>query len=144
MFLSKRDALEEGADMAADSGALKAVSLISPSICSTELDMRLRALYQRIVTQIRLIDKAYLKEKMHALAAHSEKWALALLSRLLNRFGRLRDVVTGKDLPKNKGSVSFFLKHIQHHKSQLTGYLQDENQRTLDPRMLKRLEINRE
>lgn len=143
MFLSKRDALEDS--HASDTGgALRSVALISPSICSSELDMRLRAVYQRIAMQIKLINRAYLKEKMHAFAAYGEKMALSLLSKLLNRFGKLRDVVTGKDLPKNKGSVSFFLKHIQHHKSQLTGYLKDENHRTLDPRMLKKLEINRE
>ena len=147
MFFSRRDALEDvhsGLESAGNGDeAVRSVALLSQSICSTELDTRLRSLYQRVETQIRLIDGPYLKEKMHALAAHSEKWVLAILSKLLNRFGKLRDVVTGKDLPKNKGSVSFFLKHIQHHKSQLAGYLKDEKQRTLDPRLQKKLEINR-
>lgn len=146
MFFSRRDALEDMHSVRSVDGAddaVKSVALLSQSICSTALDMRLRAMYQRAETQIRLIDGPYLKEKMHELAAHSEKWVLAILSRLLNRFGKLRDVVTGKDLPKNKGSVSFFLKHIQHHKSQLAGYLKDEKQRTLDPRLQKKLEINR-
>ncbi len=117
--------------------------LLSTSICSTDLDIRLRSMYQRAISHARSIDREYVKTKMHQIAEYGEKKALAIVSRLLNRFGKVRDVVTGKDLPKNKGSVSFFLNHIIHHKSQLSGYMKDETQRTLDARIQKRLEINR-
>lgn len=116
-------------------------------LCSAELDIRLRTAYQRAVAQARAVDGPYMREKLHQLAEYSERKALAIVARLLSRFGKVRDVVTGKDLPKNKGSVSFFLNHIANHKSKLGAYNQEagegKGRKTLDDRMQKKLEINR-
>lgn len=35
------------------------------------------------------------------------------------RFKKMSDIVKGKNIPKNKGCVSFFLKNIEEHKKQL-------------------------
>lgn len=47
-----------------------------------------------------------------------EKWSMNLFHRLSQRFGAVGDVVTGRDIPKNRGSVSFFLKNIEDSKKQ--------------------------
>jgi hypothetical protein len=159
MFFTRRDAFDHYVDdslvtdgMSTEERAVRTQStLISTSICSGELDTRLRNLYQRMLRQLRAMDWAYAKDVMHRIAEYAEKKALIVISRFLNRFGKVRDVVTGKDLPKNKGSVSFFLKHMVHHKSRLDTYLPDTLEeggqgatfKTLDPRLQKKLEINR-
>ncbi len=47
-----------------------------------------------------------------------EKQFMNLFTKLSHRFGVLGDVVTGRDIPKNRGSVSFFLKNIEDSKKQ--------------------------
>lgn len=158
MFWSKRDEVDNYANqLVSDGVSLEerpvhgSTTLLSTSICSTDLDIKLRAMYQRSVAWLQSIDGKYIREKMHQLAEYSERRALAILAIILSRFGRARDIVTGKDLPKNKGSVSFFLKHMIHHKSQIGAYLPDTLEeggegatfKTLDPRLQKKLEINR-
>ncbi len=166
MFWSRRDALDEhvdgliGDDVSMGEGlARKSLASLGISACQSDLDIRLRAMYQGVIAWFRAIDGKYLKDRMHDIAEYVEKKGLAMLSRILNRFGKVRDIVTGKDLPKNKGSVSFFLKHMVHHKSQIGPYMPDADEgtegnlagtasqgrgvRTLDPRLQKKLEINR-
>lgn len=53
------------------------------------------------------------------MAEKIEQWGLKMLDRAVNKFGRAKDMVSGKDLPKNKGAVSFFLKHIESHKKNM-------------------------
>ncbi|HEY1037209.1 MAG TPA: hypothetical protein VGE62_01345 [Candidatus Paceibacterota bacterium] len=43
----------------------------------------------------------------------AEKFFLGAFERIGHRFGIVSDIITGKDLPKNRGSVSFFLKNIE-------------------------------
>jgi hypothetical protein len=111
------------------------------SECRTDLDIRLRSAWNRSLTQIRAMNWEYIQEKMHALAEYIEKKALVIVSKVFNRFGRVRDVVTGKDLPKNKGSVSFFLKHIEHHRNQILEDKRIRDEKRAETRML---EINRD
>lgn len=47
-----------------------------------------------------------------------EKQSMNLFHRLSHRFSMVGDVVTGRDIPKNRGSVSFFLKNIEDSKKQ--------------------------
>ncbi len=166
MFWSRRGVLDEhidgpiGDDISVGEGlARRSLASLGMSACQSDLDIRLRAAYQGMIAWFRAVDGTYLKDRMHDIAEYVEKKGLALLSVLLNRFGKVRDIVTGKDLPKNKGSVSFFLKHMVHHKSQIGPYMPDADQgeegglagvmsqgrgvRTLDPRLQKKLEINR-
>lgn len=45
-----------------------------------------------------------------------ERFVLRQFDRLSSRFSMFGDMVTGRDIPKNRGSVSFFLKNIESHK----------------------------
>lgn len=47
-----------------------------------------------------------------------EKIVMNFFYRLSHRFRVVGDVVTGRDIPKNRGSVSFFLKNIEDSKKQ--------------------------
>lgn len=47
-----------------------------------------------------------------------EKQFMNLFHKLSERFEIVSDVVTGRDIPKNRGSVSFFLKNIEDSKKQ--------------------------
>ncbi len=47
-----------------------------------------------------------------------EKQVMNFFHRLSHRFSVVGDVVTGRDIPKNRGSVSFFLKNIEDSKKQ--------------------------
>lgn len=47
-----------------------------------------------------------------------EKQSMNLFHRLSHRFSVVGEVVTGRDIPKNRGSVSFFLKNIEDSKKQ--------------------------
>ncbi len=52
-------------------------------------------------------------------AEKAEHGGMMVLEKVINKFGRAKDMVTGKDLPKNRGAVSFFLKHIESHKKNM-------------------------
>lgn len=47
-----------------------------------------------------------------------ERQFMNLFHKLSERFESVSDVVTGRDIPKNRGSVSFFLKNIEDSKKQ--------------------------
>jgi len=49
----------------------------------------------------------------------AEKFFVKLFYRILKRITKMTDMVSGRDIPKNRGSVSFFLKHIEDHKNKL-------------------------
>lgn len=83
---------------------------------SESLDSRLHEYYERQKQFVHSVDREYIYEKMHLLAEKVEQWGLIMLDKLVNKFGRAKDMVSGKDLPKNRGAVSFFLKHIESHK----------------------------
>lgn len=86
---------------------------------SSSMDNRLQSYYEKQREFIASIDTEYIKEKFHLIAEKAEHWGLRMGEKLVNKFGRAKDMVTGKDLPKNKGAVSFFLKHIESHKNQV-------------------------
>lgn len=45
-----------------------------------------------------------------------ERFFISKFEQLSQRFSGVGDMVTGYDLPRNRGSVSFFLKNIEDHK----------------------------
>ncbi len=88
-------------------------------IGSESLDNRLHSYYERQREFIHSVDSKYVYEKLHLVAEKVEQWGLIMLDGLVNKFGRAKDMVSGKDLPKNRGAVSFFLKHIESHKKSM-------------------------
>lgn len=70
---------------------------------------------------IKSIDKRFVSDTFHDLAETVERFGIKIAEKIVSRFGTVRDVVVGKDLPKNKGAVSFYFKHIEVHKKRFSG-----------------------
>jgi hypothetical protein len=51
-----------------------------------------------------------------------ERLGIKIAEKIVSRFGTVRDVVVGKDLPKNKGAVSFYFKHIEVYKKRFSSH----------------------
>ncbi len=83
---------------------------------SSQIDHKLTTYYEKQKEFLSSIDRAYMSEKLHQVAEKAEHGGMVVLEKIINKFGRAKDMVTGKDLPKNRGAVSFFLKHIESHK----------------------------
>lgn len=83
------------------------------SMGGPELD---QAVYDAVEFFIYVTTHASVKraKQLFMKAVHSsEKLFLGVFERVGHRFAIVSDIVTGKDLPKNRGSVSFFLKNIE-------------------------------
>lgn len=88
-------------------------------IGNSSIDEKLHYTYVKQVQFVKGLNKEYISQKLHLFAEKIEQGALIFLEKLINKFGRAKDMVSGKDLPKNRGAVSFFLKHIESHKKHL-------------------------
>lgn len=90
-------------------------------IGSDRSDARLHEHFEVTKLYIRSIDKKYISDKFHLFAETVERLGIKVAEKIVSRFGTVRDVVVGKDLPKNKGAVSFYFKHIEVHKKRFLG-----------------------
>lgn len=63
---------------------------------------------------VKSINKHTVRDFFHFLLVQVENVAIALFLKLGKRFHKIGDMITGKDLPKNRGSVSTFLMNIDH------------------------------
>ena len=84
-------------------------------ISTSERDNRLHEWYERIMYQMTHVTAKSIGAAFHRVVVTAETFSLALFVRLGKRFSKIGDIVRGKDLPKNRGSisVSFFLKNIE-------------------------------
>jgi hypothetical protein len=84
-------------------------------IGSMELDARLSHATSTVKSWVHNIDAEYVKSVLHTIAESAEKFGISCAEKCINRFMKVRDLVDSRDIPKNRGSVSFFFKHIEHH-----------------------------
>lgn len=84
-------------------------------IGSMELDARLSHVTSTVKSWVHNIDAEYVKSVLHTIAESAEKFGISCAEKCINRFMKVRDLVDSRDIPKNRGSVSFFFKHIEHH-----------------------------
>lgn len=92
---------------------VKGKGIVKISIASDE-DIR-----QRIET-IQLNIKEFPRKVIHLTAFFTVKHGLNIFDKVRQivypKISHIIDAVKGKDVPKNKGSVSLFLKHIEEHR----------------------------
>lgn len=65
----------------------------------------------------RLLRVETIQKHAHRFAVMIERSVLNIMHRLSTRFAIFGDIVTGRDIPKNRGSISFFLKNIEDEKN---------------------------
>lgn len=82
-------------------------------ISTPERDARIEHWFDRTMYRITHVSYTSLKNKLHDLLVAFESMFLRIFVRLGKRFHTIGDIVRGKNIPKNKGSVSFFLKNIE-------------------------------
>lgn len=87
-------------------------------IGSNNMDSRLSQYYIQKKEYIASIDKQYMKDKLHDAAENLEHFGIYVVEKTVRLFSKARDRVTGKDLPKTKGAIAFFLENISHKKDQ--------------------------
>ena len=90
-------------------------------IGSDDRDIKLRSLHNRGRAYIESVDSVYLKNKLHDIAEKSEHFGLKLAEYVVKRFSKIRDAVSGKDIPKNRGLVSFFMGYVDSHSAASQG-----------------------
>ncbi len=86
------------------------------SLGSPELDT---AVYDTVEFVIYMLTHASVKttrQLFRKALLSSEKLMISLFEKLNHRFAAVSDIITGKDIPKNRGSVSFFLKNVEASK----------------------------
>ncbi|MES3005957.1 MAG: hypothetical protein V4664_03360 [Patescibacteria group bacterium] len=85
-------------------------------ISTPERDAHLEQWYNRIMFQITHVSYGSLKKTLHDMLVAVENFFLRIFVRLGKRFHTIGDIVRGKNIPRNKGAVSFFLKNIEESK----------------------------
>ena len=88
------------------------------TIGNERTDQRLSYIYRSLADYASALHPVALKSFVVRMVIKAERFALGLFERFSQRFSIVGDMVTGKDIPKNRGSVSFFLKNIEGHKKQ--------------------------
>lgn len=86
------------------------------SIGSENSDKAVARAYGAFVGRVKAINASSGKRFAVRQVVRAERFVMAQFEKLSRRFGVIGDVVTGRDIPKNKGSVSFFLKNIENVK----------------------------
>jgi hypothetical protein len=81
-------------------------------------DYALRRLWSVSVDKLSLIHPDNSRRTLRRSIVEAEKHIMNVFHRLGHKFSVVGDVVTGRDIPKNRGSVSFFLKNIEDSKKQ--------------------------
>lgn len=85
------------------------------NIGSADIDRQLSAYAATVKHFIKQINAPYIRSVLHRVAESAEKLSISCAEKCINRFVRMKAVMDSKDIPKNRGAVSFFFKHIEHH-----------------------------
>jgi hypothetical protein len=85
-------------------------------LSTPERDQRLRRVWKAVMYQITHVSWRSVKEGFHDSIVAAENFFLRVIVKLGKKFSSVGDIVRGKDIPKNRGSVSFFLKNLEDHK----------------------------
>ena len=88
-------------------------------ISNPERDARLTSFWQSFVYQVTHVSRKSLAEKLHKIVVVIENFFLRIIVKVGKKFSSVGDVVRGKNIPRNRGAVSFFLKNIEEHKKSL-------------------------
>ncbi len=86
------------------------------SIGNTDLDQKISDISTNIEIYLIETDSKKVKSIIKKRVVRFETWFLKSIHLIAKRFEVYGDVVTGRDIPKNRGSISFFLKNIENDK----------------------------
>jgi hypothetical protein len=87
-------------------------------IGTSAADHKLRTAWQSSLSKLSHVHPSNGKHTLRRSMVELERHIMNLFHRLSHKFSIVGDVVTGRDIPKNRGSVSFFLKNIEDSKKQ--------------------------
>lgn len=86
---------------------------------SSQQDMRLRKQIDVVVVRVRSLPR----QALHAAVFFTIKHAIVIFDRtkqkLYPRIAHIVDALKGRDIPRNRGSVSLFLKYIEENRGDL-------------------------
>lgn len=85
---------------------------------TSNIDLALRRLWELSLDKLAHVHPKNSKHTVRRSMVEIEKHIMNIIHRLSHKFSIVGDVVTGRDIPKNRGSVSFFLKNIEDSKKQ--------------------------
>lgn len=88
-------------------------------IGSHDFDKQLSNIKSICTRFIKKIDAEYLKSIFHDIAESTEKFGIIFAEKCINKFTHVRARINNKNIPKNRGSVSFFFKHIEDHQKSI-------------------------
>jgi hypothetical protein len=89
------------------------------SIATNRMDQRVESLLYKTANLVKMTHPERIKEIGSKIAIKVEGFVMGIVEKLSSRFSIVGDMVTGRDIPKNRGSVSFFLKNIENSKKQV-------------------------
>lgn len=84
-----------------------------------EWDWHILRKYHLVRHNVVHIKRESLANFFHRMAKVLELVFIRLARKLEKRFSKLGDMIKGKQVARNRGSVSFFLKNIEDHKNNL-------------------------
>ena len=84
-----------------------------------EWDWHILRKYHHVRHNVLHISRESLANFFHKTAKILELFFIRMASRLENKFSKMGDMIRGRRVIKNRGSVSFFLKNIEDHKNNL-------------------------
>lgn len=88
------------------------------TLATHQSDLAVRRMRASIIEKASIAHPENGKSALRRTLIEVERGVMSLFHRLSHRFSIVGDVVTGRDIPKNRGSVSFFLKNIEDSKKQ--------------------------
>ncbi len=88
------------------------------TLATQQSDLVVRRMLASIMEKASIAHPENGKSALRRAIIEVERGAMNVFHRLSHRFSVVGDVVTGRDIPKNRGSVSFFLKNIEDSKKQ--------------------------
>jgi len=91
------------------------------SIGSPRTDRRIAVVWISVVYIVTHVSVQSCKRLMKQAVLKAERFFINKIEEMGHKFSMVGNMVTGYDLPKNRGSVSFFLKNIEDHKKTIKG-----------------------
>jgi hypothetical protein len=91
------------------------------NIGNTQTDLRVNEGYDKFVDLVHHLTISTLKQYVQKATLYIENYFIKLFHYITRRFFSFSNIITGQNIPKNRGSVSFFLKNIEEHKKSVSG-----------------------
>lgn len=88
-------------------------------ISTPERDAFITGVWNRFVYHVTHVSRTSIMETSHKLIVSIENFFLGVIVKLSKKFTSLGDMVRGKDIPRNRGSVSFFWKNIDERRKEI-------------------------